>query len=122
MAVEVVKKSLINVIGVGRLHHPPKRSHIQPRVLEIEVALEPKHDVVVDDSVMAQGDDRSAFRFEQLPPQSLIIERTGLDRAVVSAVEPSGIPAAPKSVQAAEPLSRILAHPVLVHELVEPSE
>lgn len=43
----------LNVIETCDLHHPPKRSHVQPGVLEIEVALDSLHDVVVDDSVMA---------------------------------------------------------------------
>jgi hypothetical protein len=35
------RSRLLNVIEVGDLRHPPKRSHVQSRVLEIEVALYP---------------------------------------------------------------------------------
>src|SRR2546428_12286654 len=88
-------------------------SDVEARILEIEVALDNVHHVVVDLSLPPELDDRSPLGVEELAAQSLVVLRPLLDRAVVVRVEAGREAALAESIQAAQALGRVLAHPVL---------
>ena len=67
---------------------------IEPRVLEVEVALDPVHDVVVDRARVAKAEEGAPLRLEQLAPQPLVADRPLLDRPVVLVVQTGPEPVA----------------------------
>src|SRR5439155_13656371 len=75
-------------------------SDIEAGVLEVEIALDKVHDVVVDSPLTPQLDDRSALGVEQLAAQPLVVLRPLLDRAVVLGVEARREAALAETVQA----------------------
>src|SRR6266542_3344985 len=60
---------------------------VEPRVLEVEIALDAVHHLVVDPSLAAQLDDRLTLGVEQLAAQPLVVQGTLLDHPVVLVVE-----------------------------------
>ena len=52
----------------------PNRASVEPRGFEVEVALNPLHDVVVDDAVVAERQQRSALGVEELAHHPLVGE------------------------------------------------
>src|SRR5439155_6675557 len=95
---------------------------LQARVLEVEVALDAVHRLVVDPPLAAQLDDRLALGVQDLSPQPLPGQRLLLDAAVVVAVEAGGEAAPAELVLSAHPLQAGLAHPLLPRQLLEPGE
>jgi len=69
-----------------------------------------------------QREDDLKYSFEQLEAKPLVVLRAGLDSTVVRAVEPRAEASSSEVVQAAHALGGVIAHPVLVHELLEPGE
>src|SRR5262245_45286574 len=63
------------------------RSDLQPGVLEVEVALDAVHDLVVDAPAVAQADDLRALGLEHLAAQALVVLRALLQAPVVGVVE-----------------------------------
>src|SRR5262249_57249105 len=82
---------------------------VEPGVLEVEVALEPVHDLVRDPALVAQGDDRGALGLEQLAAGALVRHRAFLDRAVVAVIEAGAKPVLAELLRAPEPLGGGLA-------------
>jgi hypothetical protein len=54
--------------AAGRSPLAAESSDFQARILEIEVALDPSHDLVADAALAAQADDRRPLRLEELAP------------------------------------------------------
>src|SRR5579864_6024395 len=94
-------------------------SDVEARILEIEVALDDVHHVVVDPSLAPEVDDRAPLRVEQLAAQPLIVLRLLLDRAVILSVEPGAETGLPEPVEVAHALGGGVANPVLAGELVQ---
>src|SRR2546428_8722563 len=86
---------------------------LEPRLLEVEVALDPVHHRVVDPPDPAQLHDRPPLGLEELAAQPLVVERLALDLAVVSVVEAGGKTAAAEAVEAAQTLGRLGSNPLL---------
>src|SRR6185312_1412085 len=99
-----------------------RSSDVEACVLEIEVALDAMHDVVVDDPVAAKADDRAPLGLEQLAAESLVVQRPRLDLAVVAVVEARGEAVAPEVVETAHAFGGVLPDPVLGQELIEARE
>ena len=97
-------------------------SDVQALVLEVEVALDAAHDVVVDVAVAPKLAHRLPLRFEELAAQPLVRDGLVLDRPVALRVEARSEPVAPEAVEPAQPLDGVGTHPVLVDQLVEASE
>src|SRR3954453_5025980 len=98
-------------------------SDLQAGVLEIQLALEPVHDVVGDVAAVAQADDLAPLRLQPLAHERLVGGRAVLDPFVVVG-EPGagGEPALAVAVHAAHPLDRFVARPLLALELLDPGE
>ena len=58
--------------AAGRRAAPRAESDLEARVLEVEVALDAAHDLVVDLAHVAQADDLGALGLEHLAPQALV--------------------------------------------------
>src|SRR5205814_3156791 len=101
---------------------PTRALDVQPGVLEIEVAANAVRNVAADDAVATELGDGRTFGVEQLAPQTLVGLRLLLDRSVGLVVETRREAVAAEAVQTAHPLGRVLAHPVLVDQLVETGE
>ena len=86
---------------------------VQPRVFEVEVALDAVQDLVVDLAPAAQLDHAAALGVEKLAAQPLVGLRPLLDLAVVLVVEARREAVWRKSVGAAHALGGVVAHPVL---------
>src|SRR3954468_12910503 len=92
-----------------------------PALLEVEVPLDPAHDLLSDLPAPAQAEERVPLGVDELDPQAgevggLVVElraRAVLLGAAAEALEPV-------LVEAAEPLGRRVAHPGLLLELVDP--
>ncbi len=95
---------------------------VEPLVLEIEVALHPAHDVVVDAAFQPEPAELLPLGLEQLAAQPLVAQGLVFDRAVALRVEPRPEPVPAEAVQAAHPLGRVRVDPVLVDQLVQPLE
>ena len=78
--------------------------------------------VVVDPPLAPQLDHRVALGVEQLAPQPLVALRALLDLTVVLVVEARREAARAEAVGAAHALGRVVAHPVLAGQLLEPPE
>ncbi len=76
-------------------------------------------DVATDHALAAQIHDRSSLGFEQLPAQTLIVERPLLDAAVVVLIEARREPVPTEAVQPAQSLGRVFADPFLLRELLQ---
>src|SRR4029079_14646944 len=94
-------------------------SRVETRILEVEIALDEVHDVVVDLPLTPEVDDRSPLGVETLAPSPLVVLRSLLDRAVVAVVEARREAVLTGAVEAAHALSCVLAHPVFGNELVQ---
>src|SRR2546423_15039299 len=92
---------------------------VEPRVFEIEVAAHAVGDVAADRAVAAELRDRRAFRVQQFTAQPLVRLRLLLDRSVRLLVESRRKTVAPEAVQPPETLGSLVAHPLLVDQLVE---
>src|SRR3954447_11232216 len=99
---------------------PPGESHLEPRVLEVEVALEAAHDLVVDLPHVAQADDLRALGLEHLAPQALVGVGLLVDRSVVVVVEARREAPDAEVVQAAHAVRAVVAHPILTAQLLDP--
>ena len=69
-----------------REHRRKRRNRllrVQPCVLEVEIARDPLHDVVVDSAFAAKRDHRCPLGIEQLAQEPLVRLRLLLDRSVV---------------------------------------
>ena len=95
---------------------------VEPRVLEIEVAVQPSLDVGADHPVTPEVDELRPLGVEQLAAQPLITQRLFLDGAVVVPVETRREPVAAEPVEAAQTLGRVVAHPVLALQLRQPCD
>src|SRR5215211_4155446 len=91
---------------------------LQARLFQVEVALDAVHDLIPDAALVAHGDEPQALRPEQLDHQALVGGRAFFD-AVRIAVEAGGETVPAVAVEAANALSRVLAHPVLVDKLIQ---
>ena len=69
------------LIEPGRLRAP--RLDLEPLVLQVELALEPVHDVVGDRALVAQPHDRGALRLEHLAHDRLVGDRAVLEALVL---------------------------------------
>jgi hypothetical protein len=78
---------IVDVFASTRATTDPGISDVKARILQIEIAGQPVHHVVVDDAVTTQRHDRSPFRLEQLATHTLVAGRALLDRPVIAAVE-----------------------------------
>src|SRR3954452_21905673 len=78
-------------------------SDIEARVLEVEVALDPAHDLVADLAGVAHLDDGVALRRENLPLGALIALQLLLERAAPVAVEALAEAVDAEAVEAAQP-------------------
>src|SRR5207248_2017097 len=107
---------------MGETWFPPCDSDIEAGVLEVEVALDPAHDVVADPALAPQRDDLGPLGLEELAPEPLVAGGPLLDRVVVLAVEARAEARDPEAVGASHPLRRVRPHPLLLHELVEARE
>src|SRR4051812_11439391 len=92
---------------------------VQALVLEVEVALDPVHDVVVDPALVPQADHRAALRLQQLAAQALVVLGLLLDAVLVDSVEARAEAAAAVVVEPAHALRRLVSHPVLELQLLE---
>src|SRR5215211_6051460 len=91
---------------------------LQARLFQVEVALDAVHDLVPDASLVAHCNEPQALRPEQLDHEALVGGRAFFD-AVRIALEAGGEAVTAVAVEAANALSRVLAHPVLVDKLVQ---
>src|SRR3954464_410123 len=101
---------------------PPGESDLEARVLEVEVALEAAHDLVVDLADVAQADDLRALGLEHLAPQALVGVGLLVDRSVVVIVEARREAPDAKVVHAAHAVGGVVAHPVLGAQLLDAVE
>src|SRR5205823_6419279 len=86
---------------------------LEPRVLEIQVSLDPVHRLIVDRPLAPQPVHLAALGVEDHPAQPLVGLRALLDRAVVLIVEARLEAPDPVLVQRAHPVRGLLAHPLL---------
>src|SRR3954454_20229351 len=99
------------------------RLDLEPRVLEVEVALDPVHDVLVDRALVAQRHHGGPLGLERLTTDALVLLRARLVvLAVGPAVEPGAEAPRPVLVQGPHPLDRVVERPLLERELVEPRD
>src|SRR3954464_4793843 len=101
---------------------PPGESHLEARVLEVEVALDAAHDLVVDLAHVAQADDLGALGLEHLAAQALVGLGLPVDRAVVVLVEARREAPDAEVVEAAHAVGGVVADPVLFAQLLDPVE
>src|SRR3712207_5279562 len=92
-------------------------SNLQPRLFEVEVAFYAVHSLVADPALVTQSDQGRALRPKQLPHQALVVNGAVLQPVLV-AVEACGEPASAEVVEPTQPLGRILAHPLLLGQLL----
>src|SRR2546423_10536725 len=97
-------------------------SDVEARILQVQVAREPVHHVVVDHAVTTQLYDRRPLGLEQLAPHPLEARRAFLDLSGVIVVESGREAGLPELVGAAQTLGRVLAHLVRSEQLVEAVE
>src|SRR6187399_1190141 len=97
-------------------------SDVEPRSLEVEVALDPPHHLVADLARVPQLDHGAPLGLEQLAPQPLVLERTLLDLAVAVRVAAGAEAVDPEPVEAAQALGGVVPHPRLAFELVQAYE
>ena len=97
-------------------------SDVEALILEIEIAADTYPDLVADHPASPKLEKSVPLRVEQLATEALVVLRAGLDGAVVPVVEACAKATGPEQVGAAHPLGRVIAHPVLAHELLEPGE
>src|SRR5689334_10523648 len=81
-------------------------SHVEPGVLEVEVALNAVHDRVADPPLPAEIDHGGSLGVQELAAQPLVVLRALLDRAVVRLVETGSEPVLAEAIGAAQPLGR----------------
>src|SRR4051794_1010492 len=94
-------------------------SDLEPRVLEVEVALYPGHRLARDRAGVAHLDDRVALRLEHLAHRALVEHRAPV--VVLAVVHEARFEAARAVlVHRAHPLDRLVARPFLLAQLVEP--
>src|SRR5215211_8826900 len=91
---------------------------LQARLFQVEVTLDAVHDLVPDASLVAHCNEPQALRPEQLDHEALVGGRAFFD-AVRIALEAGGEAVTAVAVEAANALSRVLAHPVLVFQLIQ---
>src|ERR687894_1495945 len=91
-------------------------SHLQARLFEVEVTLDAVHDLVADTTLVAKLDQGRALRPEELPREALVGGGAFLDPVLVAG-EAGAEAAVAVVVEAAHPLGRVLAHPVLLDQL-----
>src|SRR3712207_2365117 len=100
---------------------PFNPSDLQARLFEVEVALDAVHHLVAYAALVAELDQGPALRPEQLPHKALVGGGAFLDPVHVA--EDAGFEAAAAVVvEAAHPLGRVLAHPVLPGQLLDARE
>src|SRR5262249_22638985 len=107
-----LSKGLIGDLSINPLH-------VEPHVLEVEVALDSVHDLVADPAAVAELDDRAPLGLEQLAAEPLVALGLLLEGAVVGVVEAGREPRAAEGVEAPKPLGRVGPYPVLVDQLVQ---
>src|SRR5947209_14118550 len=99
-----------------------RRSQVEPRLLEIELSTDRAHRVVADDAVAAQPVHRLTLGLEQNMQELLVSRRLLLLGAVAVPRIALGEPVAPEAVEPAEPLRRLVPHPLLLDQLVDAGE
>src|SRR4051794_6473490 len=115
--------------STGADHRPPagspvvpyshRASDLQPLVLEVELALDAVHDVVGDGPGVAQLPDGLALRVQHLADQALVGLRAVLEPVVGNPAGARLQPPGAVPVQAAHPLDRVLAGPLLHGQLLD---
>src|ERR687886_968441 len=101
---------------------PPVQSDLEPLVLEVELALDPVHDVVRDRAVVAQPNDRAPLRVEHLADDPLVGGRAVLVAVVLDLAGARLEPPAAVVVGPRHAVDRVLARPLLGAELLDPRE
>src|SRR3954468_15340037 len=96
-------------------------SGFQARLFEVEVPLDTVHSFVADYAAVAQFDQGSALRSQQLSRQALVEDGAFLDSVLIIA-EAGAEAAAAVIVEPAHPLCRVLAHPVLHRQFLDALE
>src|SRR5438093_5270271 len=96
-----------------------KRLHVEALVLEVEVAHDAAHHLVVNAPDLAQLNDGPALSVQELAAQALVVRRPFFGRAVRLGVDAREKALAPEAVEAAHPLRGVLAHPLFVDQLLQ---
>ena len=100
----------------------PRSRGVEARHLEIEIALHLPHHHVADLARVPELDHRVPLHVQQLPPQTLILERPLLDLRVAVGIDARVEAADPEPVEGAGALGRVGKDPGLALELVEPCD
>src|SRR5829696_4858900 len=93
-------------------------SGFQTRLFEVEVALDAVHSLVADHALIAQFEQSTALRSQQLPQEALVGARAFLGHVLVVA-ETGAEAATLVVVEPAHPLGRVLAHPLLHYQFLD---
>src|SRR6187551_3737016 len=100
----------------------PSSSAIEARLFEVEVPDDAAHDEIVDPPLAPQVEYGASLGGQQLAQQALVVERTALELAVGLRVEAAAEALAAEVEHRAHALERVVAHPILVGELLQPAE
>src|SRR3954471_25023952 len=95
---------------------------LEPRVFEIQVALDAVHGLLVDGPDVAQPHDLRSLGFEDLAAQALVGPRALLDRTVVFVVEARLEAPDAELVQRTHAIRRLLADSLLLAKLLQPAD
>src|SRR5215207_11110200 len=92
---------------------------LQPGVLQVELALDPVHDVVADRPLVAEPDDGLALGLQQLADQALVGQGAVLGAVVLPDAGARLEAPAAELEQAVQPGHGVVAGPVLAGQLVQ---
>src|SRR5215213_4459366 len=100
---------------------PRGSSSLQPRLLEVQLALDPPAHFVADLALVAHGQELLALRVEQLVHQPPVRVRALLELDPIS-VGRGAEPLSPVVVHPPHPLDGVVARPAVAGDLLEPGD